>query len=172
MPSASERNVRPAVAPALTSSGVVRTVAPMTPTRTPLTLNTAERSSHAGGWPVAVSTMFADRNGKSAFSRCSRMRGMPKSNSWLPYDVASMPHAFSTSIAGRSLSSADSGGDAPTLSPAASSNVSPGSAAASSSNIVARSAAPPTRIAWPSMVIAVSASWPWKSLSPMRLTTL
>ena len=42
MRSASSRNTRPSVAPALTSSGVVSTTAPMTPTRTPLTVKTAD----------------------------------------------------------------------------------------------------------------------------------
>ena len=77
----------------------------------------------------------------------------PKSNSWFPYDVAFRPHAFSTSIAGMSCSSAEFGGEAPTLSPAArisprlAAMPTPGSAAISSSNIVARNAAPPT-VCW------------------------
>ena len=103
--------------------------------------------------------MFADRNGKFARAWCFRMRATPKSNSWLPNAVASSPHAFSTSIAGMSSSSAEFGGEAPTLSPAASSSVRPGSAAASSSNIVASCAAPPTRTAMPlSSVVVVGSS--------------
>ena len=78
-----------------------------------------------------------------------------------------MPHAFSTSIAGLSWSSAEAGGEAPTLSPAASSRVRPGSASASSSNIVASCPAPPTGTARPSIVAVVGSSWPWKSFSPM-----
>jgi hypothetical protein len=66
--------------------------------------------------------MFAERNGKFARASCWRIRSGPKSNSWLPKLVASSPHAFSTSIAGRSSSSAELGGEAPTLSPAASSS--------------------------------------------------
>ena len=77
MRSASSRNASPSVAPALTSSGVVRTVEPMTPTRTPSTRNTADVSIHGGASPVASSTMFVDRNGKSARSRCWRIRSMP-----------------------------------------------------------------------------------------------
>ena len=99
------------------------------------------------------------------------MRSIPKSNSWLPKLVASSPHAFSTSIAGRSCSSAELGGDAPTLSPAASSSDWPGSAAASSSNIVASWAAPPTGTAvFVSIVVAAGSSWPWKSFSPTMFT--
>ena len=130
--------------PGLTSSGVLRTTEPMTPTRTPLTRNTAEVFIHAGSRPVAVSTTLVARNGKFARAWCLRIRSIPKSNSWLPKLVASSPHAFSTSIAGMSSSSADAGGDAPTLSPAASSSDWPGSFAISSSNIVASCAAPPT----------------------------
>jgi hypothetical protein len=62
----------------------------------------------------------------------------------LPKLVASSPHAFSTSIVGMSSSSAEIGGDAPTLSPAANSSDGFGSALASSSNIVASWPAPPT----------------------------
>ena len=60
---------------------------------------------------------------------------MPKSNSWLPRLVASSPHAFSTSIAGLSSSSAELGGEAPTLSPDANSTDWPGRRAASASNM-------------------------------------
>ena len=77
MRSASSRNTRPAVASARTSSGVIRTVEPITPTRTPLTRKTADVSIHGGSRPVDSSTMFVDRNGKSARSRCWRMRGTP-----------------------------------------------------------------------------------------------
>ena len=77
MRSASSRNTRPAVASARTSSGVIRTVEPITPTRTPLTLKTADVSIHGGSRPVDSSTMFVDRNGKSARARCWRMRGTP-----------------------------------------------------------------------------------------------
>ena len=66
--------------------------------------------------------MLAERNGKFARASWARMRSTPKSNSWLPKLVASSPHAFSTSIAGLSSSSAEFGGEAPTLSPAASSS--------------------------------------------------
>ena len=62
---------------ALTSSGVALTVAPITPTRTPLTRNTVEASSQSGVSPVSSSTMFADRYGKSARSMCSSSRGIP-----------------------------------------------------------------------------------------------
>ena len=65
---ASSRNVSPAVAPAPTSSGVDCSSAPMTPTLTPLTLNTTDGVTHGGSLPVAVSTMFVARNGKCA--RC------------------------------------------------------------------------------------------------------
>ena len=59
--SASSTNSSPSVAPALTSSGVVFTVAPITPTRTPLTRTTVEASSQSGVSPVSSSRMFADR---------------------------------------------------------------------------------------------------------------
>jgi hypothetical protein len=112
--------------------------------------------------------MFAERNGKFARASCWRIRSGPKSNSWLPKLVASSPHAFSTSIAGVSWSSAEFGGDAPTLSPAASRSVRPGRNEASSSNIVASGAAPPTvGVLRPSITIVVWSSWPWKSFSPM-----
>ncbi len=68
MAGASSVKVRPAVAPALTSSGVVLTTAPMTPTRTPLTRKMADGVTQLGGRPVAVSTMLAPRNGKLARS--------------------------------------------------------------------------------------------------------
>ena len=45
---ASARNVSPAVAPAETSSGVVSSSAPMTPTLTPLTVNTTDGVTHGG----------------------------------------------------------------------------------------------------------------------------
>jgi hypothetical protein len=102
--------------------------------------------------------MFADRNGKFALAWCARMRSIPKSNSWLPNAVASSPHAFSTSIAGRSSSSDEFGGDAPTLSPAASSSVSPGRNDASSSNIVASCPAPPTDAVRVSLGVVVGSS--------------
>ena len=150
--SASSRNARPAVFSGFTSSGVVCTTEPITPTLTPLTRKTSEVCIHSGSRPVAVSTTLVARKGKSARAWCSRMRSIPKSNSWLPKLVASSPHAFSTSIAGMSCSRAEFGGDAPTLSPAASSSDCPGSASASSSNIVASCAAPPT----PTVVIVSS----------------
>ena len=78
-----------------------------------------------------------------------------------------MPHAFMTSIAGRSCSSPEFGGEAPTLSPPESSRVWPGSAASSSSNSVASCAAPPTVAVRPSIVVVVCSSCPWKSFSPM-----
>ena len=91
----------------------------------------------------------------------------PKSNSWLPYDVASRPHGFSTSIVGMSSSSAEFGGEAPTLSPPARISPGPGSAARSSSNIVASWAAPPTgTVDAVDRRCVVGPSWPWKSLSP------
>ena len=68
---------------------------------------------------------------------------------------------------GMSSSRPEFGGDAPTLSPPASSSAGPGSVAASSSNIVARNAAPPTVALSPSVSSVVGSSWPWKSLSPM-----
>ena len=143
MRSASSRNSSPAVASARTSSGVVRTTEPMTPTRIPPTRNTVEPRSQSGVSPVSSSTTLVARNGKFARSWWANSRSSPKSNSWLPRLVASSPHAFSTSIAGMSSSSAELGGDAPTLSPAASSSVRPGRRAASSSNIVASIDAPP-----------------------------
>ena len=157
--------------PGLTSSGVLRTTEPITPTLTPLTRKTADVFIQAGSLPVAVSMMLVARNGKSARAWCLRIRSIPKSNSWLPKLVASSPHAFSTSIAGMSSNSADCGGDAPTLSPAASNSDWPGSASASSSNIVASCAAPPTgTVVIVSSVVVAAANWPWKSFSPMMLT--
>ena len=164
--SASSRNTSPSVASARTSSGVVLTVAPITPTRMPLTRKTADVFIQSGSLPVASSTMLAERNGKSARSWWARMRSIPKSNSWLPKLVASRPHAFSTSIAGLSSSRAEFGGDAPTLSPAASSSVRPGSDESSSPNIVASCAAPPADTLSPSIGVVVGSSWPWKSFSP------
>ena len=143
---------RPCGGAGRTSSGVVLTVgaddadAHAVDAEAPSTA-----SSQSGASPVASSTMLADRNGKLARAWWARMRSTPKSNSWLPKLVASRPHAFSTSIAGLSSSSAEFGGDAPTLSPAASSSVGPGSDAASSSNIVASCAAPPTVTLSPSI---------------------
>ncbi len=49
----------------------------MTPTLTPWTLNTTEGVTHGGVLPVAVSTMFVARNGKSARSCCARSRVSP-----------------------------------------------------------------------------------------------
>ena len=143
--------------PGLTSSGVLRTTEPITPTGIPLTQKTFEVSIQSGSRPVASSTTLVARNGKFARSWCIRIRSIPKSNSWLPKLVASSPHAFSTSIAGMSCSSAGAGGEAPTLSPAASSSVLPGSASASSSNIVASCAAPPARARWSCASIVVAA---------------
>ncbi len=68
MRGASSRNVSPAVAPARDELGVDCSSAPMTPTLTPLTLNTTDGVTHGGSSPVAVSTMFVARNGKCA--RC------------------------------------------------------------------------------------------------------
>ena len=73
----SGRNVSPAVAPADTSSGVVSSSAPMTPTLTPLTVKTFEGVTHDGGCPVAVSTMLTARNGKFALACWARSRGTP-----------------------------------------------------------------------------------------------
>ena len=79
MASASSWNSRPAVAPALTSSGVSRSSTPITPTFVPFTSNTVVRPlvpslsgpvSHPGVVPVAVSTALAPRNGKSALAMC------------------------------------------------------------------------------------------------------
>ena len=64
MRGASSRNVSPAVAPADTSSGVFLSSAPITPTCTPLTVNTFDGVTQSGRLPVAVSTMFVARNGK------------------------------------------------------------------------------------------------------------
>ena len=98
---------------------------------------------------------------------------MPKSNSWLPYAVASMPHAFSTSIAGRSSSRAEFGGEAPTLSPAATSRLLPGRASVSASNSVASAAgAADADVQVRPGGWCVGSSWPWKSVRPMMLTTL
>ena len=72
-----------------------------------------------------------------------------------------------TSIAGRSSSSPEFGGDAPTLSPPESRRVRPGSASSSSSNSVASCDAPPTPTVCPSIVVVVCSSCPWKSFSPM-----
>ena len=101
----------------------------MTPTLMPLTVNVADGVTQDGALPVAVSTMFVARNGKCARACCASSRVTPKSNSWLPYDVASRPHRFSTSIVGMSSSSAEFGGEAPTLSPPARISPGPGSAA-------------------------------------------
>ena len=146
----SSRNLSPAVAPAETSSGVLSSSAPMTPTWTPPTVNTAEGVTQ-GGSLAGHGVDDVRRQERELRPRLMLQQpATPKSNSWLPYDVASRPHAFSTSIAGLSSSRAEFGGEAPTLSPAASVSPglaempTPGNAAISSSNIVARKAAPPT----------------------------
>jgi hypothetical protein len=74
---ASSRNVRPSVAPADTSSGVFFSPAPMTPTLTPLIVNTTDGVTQSGASPVAVSTMFVARNGKLARSWCMSSRSTP-----------------------------------------------------------------------------------------------
>ena len=51
---ASSRNVSPAVAPAETSSGVFCSSAPITPTLTPLTVNTFDGVTQSGALPVTV----------------------------------------------------------------------------------------------------------------------
>ncbi len=74
MRGASSRKVSPAVAPAETSSGVSFSSAPITPTFTPLTVNTFDGVTQLGACPVAVSTMLVARNGKCARAcwACSR----------------------------------------------------------------------------------------------------
>ena len=58
--------------PAATSSGVFCSSAPMTPTLTPLTVNTFDGVTQSGALPVAVSTMFVARNGKSRPACCAQ----------------------------------------------------------------------------------------------------
>ena len=77
MLSASSANVSPAVAPALTSSGVSLSAAPITPTLTPLTVNTFDGVTHGGSSPVAVSKMLVARNGKLARAWWASSRSMP-----------------------------------------------------------------------------------------------
>ena len=50
----------------------------MTPTLTPLTVNTTDGVTHEGASPVAVSTMFVARNGKFARSWCCSRRVDPE----------------------------------------------------------------------------------------------
>jgi hypothetical protein len=51
--------------------------APITPTLTPSTVKTTDGVTHGGRTPVAVSTMFVARNGKSARAWCSSNRATP-----------------------------------------------------------------------------------------------
>ena len=126
-------------------------------------------SSSPASLPVASSTMFADRNGKSARAWCGRMRSIAEVELVVAeargvepprvldvdrrHVLAAAPSSAATRRRCRPPPAAASG---------------PGSAAASSSNIVASCAAPPTRHGRvPSIVVVVGSSWPWKSFSPM-----
>ena len=136
---------RPAVLPGLTSSGVLRTTEPMTPTRTPLTRKTVGRSpsSRARGrspsrrcWSPGTGSSPAPGAAGSARSR-SRTRGCR--SSWRraptrsPRRSPGCPAAAPSSAARRRRCRRP---------PAAA--YWPGRASASSSNIVASCAAPPT----------------------------
>ena len=102
-----------------TSSGVFSTTAPMTPTCDAVDRERpSEVCTKSGGLHRCPRRRCWWRGtGSPPAPGERRRRSTPKSNSWLPKLVASRPHAFSTSIAGMSSSSAEFGGDAPTLSP-------------------------------------------------------
>ena len=162
------RNVSPAVAPAETSSGVFSSSAPMTPTLTPLTLNTTDGVTQSGASPVAVSTMFVARNGKFG-PRLLREQPLDavvelvvavRRGVEAPcvLDVDRRHVLEQRRVRRRRADVVAAGEDQP----------GPGSAASSSSNIVARNGG-----AADGLVDAVDdrasseSSWPWKSLSPM-----
>ena len=73
----SSRNASPSVAPAFTSSGVLSSSAPITPTLMPLTVNTFDGVTHGGVSPVSSSTMLVARNGKFARAWWASSRSRP-----------------------------------------------------------------------------------------------
>ena len=155
--------------PAETSSGVFLSSAPMTPTLTPLTVKTADGVTHGGALPGRrLDDVRREEREvrprlllRAAARRRSRTRGCRS-------DVASRPQAFSTSIAGMSSSSAEFGGEAPTLSPRgeeqARRRAGPRAPRRTSSRGTARRR--PCCVDARRTRACVGSSWPWKSFSP------